>query len=589
MPSTLLPNADSASWRRRDSPRALRLPAMSVLITLGVFSACLNILALTGPLFMLQIYDRVLPSGSVQTLMLLSVLAAGLFLFHAILDLLRRRVLVRLATWLDASVGTRVFETVVHAAPTATRRGRNADPLRDLDAVRSFLSGPGPGVLFDLPWVPVYVVVIFLFHPWLAYLTLVGMAALVVVMVASELMARNASSTATAFAAERQTIADAGRRNGETLTALGMIGPYGARWREANEGLAVSQQRMADVAGGLGATSRTLRMVLQSAVLALGAYLVIHQEATAGLIVAASILAGRALAPLDVAIPNWKSWMAARESWLSIAKLLNRPSSAATRVDLGPPCRALAVEGVSITPPGTVAPVVQEASFQLERGQGLGIIGPSASGKSSLARALVGIWPPSEGTVRLDGAALDQWPRELLGRHIGYVPQSIELLPGTIGQNISRFECEADSRAIIRAAMAAGVHDLIVSLPDGYQTVVKPYGAGLSAGQQQRIALAQALYREPFLVVLDEPSSNLDSEGDAALTRAIIGVRQRNGIVVVITHHPSALAGVDTLMVMLNGKCKRIGRKEEIMKAPTRAATVGAALRVVADQGGSPL
>jgi ATP-binding cassette subfamily C protein len=560
-----------------------------VLITLGVFSACLNFLALTGPLFMLQIYDRVLPSGSVATLMLLCVLAAGLFLFYAILDLLRRRVLVRLAIWLDARVGTRVFETVIHKTSAAPRDARDADPLRDLDAVRAFLSGPGPGVLFDLPWVPIYVVVIYLFHPWLAYLTLAGMAALVLVMLASEFMERNASKSASAYSAERQIIADAGRRNGGTLTALGMVGQYGARWREANEGLVTSQQRIADVSGGLGAISRSLRMVLQSAVLALGAYLVIHQEATAGLIVAASILAGRSLAPLDVAIPNWKSWMATRESWVNIAKLLDRPPGAAIRVDLGPPCRALSVEGVSVTPPGAVAQVVHAASFQLERGQGLGIIGPSASGKSSLVRALVGIWTPSEGTVRLDGAALDHWQHDLLGRHIGYVPQSIELLPGTIGQNIARFEHNADSSAIVRAATAAGVHDLIVNLPQGYQTAVKPNGGGLSAGQQQRIALARALYREPFLVVLDEPSSNLDSEGDAALTRAIIGVRQRNGIVVVVTHHPSALAGVDTVMVMLNGGIKRVGRKDEILKAPAHAAAPGAALRVVSDQGGANL
>jgi len=551
-----------------------------------VFSAFLNALALTGPLFMLQIYDRVLPSGSVPTLVVLSLLAAALFAFFAVLDLLRRRVLVRLGVWLDAAISPKAYEAIVRA-PLSPAQGRpKVEPLRDLDAVRSFVSGPGPGVLFDLPWVPLYLGVIYLFHPWLALLTLAGMAVLILVMVATELLTRGASERASVHAIARQQLTETSRRNAETLTALGMVSRYGARWSQANDRYMASQQRVSDVSGGLGSLSRSLRMALQSAVLALGAYLVITGEATAGLIIAASILAGRALAPFDLAIPNWKNWTAARQSWSNLSTLLETLPEQGESLPLRRPCNHVSLEAVSVIPPGATRVVVRDASFTLDKGAGLGIVGPSASGKSTLARALVGVWTPVEGKVRLDGAALDQWPAEALGRHIGYLPQTIELLPGTVGQNICRFETDADPELVIRAAEAAGVHDLIVNLPDGYQTIVGPYGAGLSAGQQQRIALARALYCDPFLVVLDEPNSNLDAEGDAALTKAILGVRRRNGIVVVIAHHPSALAGVDTILVMLNGCIKGFGRKDQILKAPARTEGARAPMRVISDVGG---
>ena len=584
--SGTLPTALRA--RRRMTLAAVLLEGRYILAGIVVVSAFLNLLALTGPLFMLQIYDRVLPSGSVPTLVMLSVLAAALFAFYATLDLLRRRVLVRLGVWLDAALGPLAYRAIVGAPLLVSRDGAKLEPLRDLDAVRSFVSGPGPGVLLDLPWVPLYLGIIHLFHPWLALLALAGMAALVVVMLATELLSRETSRQSGAFAIERQQITETSRRNAETLSALGMVQRYERRWREANDRHMASQRRVSDVVGGLGAVSRALRMALQSAVLGLGAYLVIHQEATAGLIVAASILTGRALAPLDLAIPNWKGWMAARQSWANLTDMLDARPATAAPVELRRPCQSLSVEQVDIVPPGSTRCVVQEASFSLEKGEGLGIVGPSASGKSSLARAIVGAWPPAKGTVRLDGAALDQWTPETLGRHVGYLPQAIELLPGTVGQNIARFEAEADSEAIIRAAMAAGVHDLVVGLPDGYQTLVGPYGAGLSAGQQQRLALARALYGDPFLVVLDEPNSNLDAEGDQALTRAIMGVRRRDGIVIVIAHHPSALAGIDRILVMVQGRIKRLGRKEEILKAAPKAASAGAGLRIVSEAAGAP-
>jgi PrtD family type I secretion system ABC transporter len=410
---------------------------------------------------------------------------------------------------------------------------------------------------------------------------------LVVVMLATELLTRAATASASTHAAERQRLAETSRRNAEALTALGMVSQYGDRWGATNDHYMASQQRASDVAGGLGSLARTLRMVLQSAVLALGAYLVIRQEATAGLIIAASILTGRALAPLDLAIPNWKTWTAARQSWKRLSKLLEALPDPDDVLPLRSPHQQLTVEAASVTPPGSTRLVVQDATFALNTGQALGIIGPSASGKSSLARLLVGVWTPVSGKIRLDGAALEQWSPAARGRHIGYLPQTVELLPGTVSENIGRFQPEADPEDVIRAAEAADVHDLIVSLPDGYQTVIGEQGAGLSAGQQQRVALARALYDDPFLVVLDEPNSNLDADGEAALTRAIFGVRQRGGIAIVIAHRPSALAGVDSLLVMGSGRIKAFGPKEEILSKVQRPAVAAPPpLKVVADTTG---
>ena len=552
------------------------------LLGIALISAVINVLALTGALFMLQIYDRVLPSGSVPTLVALSLLVAGLFGFYALLDFTRSRALVRLGAWLDAEVSPRAYRAIVSAPLSAMTGATKIEPLRDLDSVRTFVTGPALGVLFDLPWVPFYLGIIYLFHPLLALLAAGGMIVLVLVMVATEVLTRTATETASTHAYERQRLAEASRRNAEPLTALGMVSRYGARWSVANERYMASQQRISDVGGGLGALARALRMMLQSAVLALGAFLVVNQEATAGIIIAASILTGRALAPVDAAIPNWKNWSAARQSWKRLARLLAALPEAEEQLPLRAPKQQLTVEAASVVPPGSARTVVQEASFSLSKGQGLGVIGPSASGKSSLARLLVGVWAPARGRVRLDGASLDQWPAEELGRHIGYLPQSVELLPGTIGENISRFDPEPNPEAVLRAAEAAGVHDLIVGLPEGYQTAIGGNGSGLSAGQQQRIALARALYGEPFLVVLDEPNSNLDAEGEAALTRAILGVREGGGIAVVIAHHPSALAGVDTLLVMGQGRIRAFGAKDEILPKVLRPAGTPP-LKVVAE------
>jgi ATP-binding cassette subfamily C protein len=369
---------------------------------------------------------------------------------------------------------------------------------------------------------------------------------------------------------------------------MGMVARMAEKWGKANRQYLRSQRRTSDVGGGLGAVSKVLRLMLQSAVLAVGAYLVIHQEATAGIIIAGSILSARALAPVDLAIVHWKGFVAARQSWQRLNALLSVMPVRPEPMALQAPGQRLTVQNVSASPPGVQRIVVQDIGFKLEAGQGLGIIGPSGSGKSSLARLLVGVWQPVRGKVRLDGAALDQWLPDALGRHVGYLPQDVELLAGTVAQNIARFEPNANPADVLAAAQAVGVHELIVGLPAGYGTLVGEHGSALSAGQAQRVALARALYRNPFLVVLDEPNSHLDSEGDEALTRAILGVRERRGVVVVVAHRPSAIAGVDQILAMNQGRALAIGPKDEVLsRVLQRPDGAPRTLKVVADSGGA--
>ena len=535
---------------------------------------------------MLQIYDRVLPSGSLQTLVALAILVAGLFTVLAILDMIRGRILVRIGSSLDDALSSRVYDTVVRLPLLKGNRGDGVQPLRDLDTVRGFLSGPGPTALFDLPWMPLYLVVIFAFHVWLGITAVVGAIVLIGLTLMTEALAREPMKAALGFAMTRNDLAEAGRRNAEVLVAMGMAGRMTARFGEANQGYKSRQQKASDVAGGFGSASKSLRMMLQSAVLGVGAYLVIHQEATAGIMIAAAILVARALAPVDLAIANWKGFIGARQSWKRLTQLLELLPAHETPMALPAPTTSLAVEHVSAVPPGGKKAVVHDVSLTLTGGQGLGIIGPSASGKSSLVRMIVGAWQPARGRIRLDGAALDQWSPEALGCHIGYLPQDVELFSGTVAENIARFEADSEPEAIIAAARAAGVHDLIVGLPQGYETEIGELGQVLSAGQRQRIALARALYGEPFLVVLDEPNSNLDSEGEAALTQAISSVRKRGGIVIVVAHRPSALAAVDLVLVMANGGAVTFGPKDEVLSkvlAPTAVAR--GPLSVVSDAG----
>jgi len=534
-------------------------------IATAVFSGMSNVLMLTGAIFMLEIYDRVLPSHSVPTLIALIILAACLYGVLGILDLIRGRILVRVGASLDEAISDRVYDAMVCLPLKAGNRGDGLQALRNLDNLRSFLSGMGPIALFDLPWIPLYLIICFAFHTLIGLTALLGAVILCTLTVLTEVYTRDSGKQVIGLGMARNNLADTSRRNAEALVAMGMNRRLGERWRQTNRKYIASQQQTSDIASGFASTSKVLRMLLQSAVLAVGAYLVINQQATAGIIIASSILSARALAPVDLAIANWKGFVAARQSWKTLTQLLKLFPTQAEPMALEAPSKSLTVDVASVTPPGVQKLVTTDINFSLKAGSGLGIIGPSGSGKSSLARMLVGVWQPARGKIRLDGATYEQWAPEALGQHIGYLPQDVELLSGSIAENIARFSNNPTSEAIIAAAKAAGVHELIVSMPDGYGTQIGEQGTSLSAGQAQRIALARALYGDPFLVVLDEPNSNLDAEGDEALTRAIVGIRERNGIVVVVAHRPSAIAGLDLILAMNKGRQIEFGPKDETL------------------------
>jgi ATP-binding cassette subfamily C protein len=571
--------------RRSELGEALRA-CRNAFIGVGIMSCMINLLYLTGSIFMLEIYDRVLPSRSVPTLVGLVILAGGLYVAQGVLDLIRGRILVRIGTSLDEALSGRVFETVVRLPLIAGGRNEGLQPLRDLDNIRSFLSSMGPGAFFDLPWLPFYLAICFAFHVLIGLTALAGAIILVILTVLTEFMTRKPAREAMGLAARRNDLAAASRRNAEVLVAMGMSGRLTKRWSVANENYLTGNQRTSDVAGGLGATAKVMRMTLQSAVLGVGAYLVIHQEATAGVIIAGSILSARALAPVDLAIAHWKGFVAARQSWQRLNRLLGSLPAQGIPTRLQAPSKRLSVEGVSIVPPGEQKLIVQDVTFALEAGNGLGVIGPSGSGKSSLVRALVGVWQPARGKVRLDAAALDQWSSDVLGRHVGYLPQDVELFAGTVAQNICRFDPEPIAENIIAAAKQAGVHEMIVKMSDGYDTQVGEQGVSLSAGQAQRVALARALYGEPFLIVLDEPNSNLDTEGDEALTRAVRAARERGAIVVVVAHRPIGIEAVDMLLVLKDGRMQAFGPKDQVLgQVLQRVAPPPSPIKIVSEGG----
>lgn len=547
-----------------------------------LFSGVSNILMLTGSFFMLQVYDRVLPSRSVPTLIALLALAILLYLFQSGLDLIRARISARMGRHLDETLGGRVFDAVIRLPLKTRGDGDGLQPVRDLDQVRGFLASGGPSALFDIPWMPFYLGICFIFHFWIGVTALVGALVLVVITVLTEIRSQGPAKASARFAIMRNSMAIEGRRNAEALYAMGMRRLAAARWREVNDKYLAANEAASDVASGLGGTSKAFRAILQSSVLAVGAYLVLNQESTAGIIIAGSILTSRALAPVELAIANWKGFVGARQSGRRLEQLLMLLPKEDELLALPAPVEAIAVEHVYVNAPASDRAVLHDVSFNLKKGDGLGIIGPSGSGKSSLARSLVGVWPQMRGKITLDNAALGQWSPEALGRHIGYLPQDVELFDGSIAVNIARFDPNAHPKAVLAAARAAGAHELILSFPDGYGTTIGENGMALSAGQRQRIGLARAFYGDPFLVVLDEPTSNLDADGEAALTEAILNVRRRNGIVVVIAHRPKALDGVDHVLVIAEGKVQSFGSKDDVLTKVLRAAVP---LKVVGDRG----
>lgn len=553
----------------------------SAFLGVGAMSGMLNVLALTGSFFMLQVYDRVIPSRSVPTLIGLCILVVLLYAFQGVLDALRMRILTWTSAVIDERVGRRVHD-ISAQLPLRTRASVDGSlAQRDLDQVRGYLSSVGPTVFFDLPWMPLYLGLCFLFHFWIGVLATAGAVLLCSLTFLTERFTVEPARQASKAAAERNVLAETSRRNTEVLQAMGFAHRVGARWERVNGELQTSQRRVSNVAGGLGSASKILRMILQSAILAVGAWLVIHGQATGGIMIASSIMMSRALAPVELAIGSWKGFVGARQSWGRLTKLLASMPEREAPLPLPAPKAKLTVEGISVAPPGEQRMTLTDVSFELGAGQALGIIGPSASGKSTLARALVGVWPPLRGKVRLDGAPLDRWSPASLGPHIGYLPQDIELLAGSVAENIARFEEQPDPAAIIAAAQAAGVHEMILRLSEGYETQIGESGTVLSAGQRQRVALARALYGNPFLVVLDEPNSNLDAEGEAALTEAILSIRARGGVAVIVAHRPSALAGVDHVLAMANGRVQSFGTKEEVLGKVLQRPAVAGGLRVM--------
>jgi ATP-binding cassette subfamily C protein len=559
----------STSRRQLDHTKSALTLALqqfrSAFFGIGIFSALTNLLALTGSLFMLQVYDRVLPSKSIPTLIALLLFVVSLYGFQALLELIRTRLLGRIAQAFDATLTERVYHSVLKLPLKAPRGPEGLQPIRDLDVIRIFLTGSGPGALFDLPWIPFYLALCFAFHFYIGLTATVGAIIIIGLTVLTEVLSRAPTREAARLGATRGALAEVSRQNSEALHALGMTKRMGARWLEANAKYSSTQRRLYDVSGGVGSIVKAARMILQSAVLGVGAYLVIEQQATAGIIIASSIISGRALAPADIAIANWKGLVAARQGWQRLNGLFKLLPEEHEVLQLPRPTASIAVETLAVVPPGSKRTVVQGVSFALEAGQALGIIGPSASGKSSVVKALLGIWPTTFGKVRIDGAELSQWSTEKLGRHLGYLPQEVSLCDGSVAENIARFETDASSDAILEAAKAAGVHELILDLPNGYETQIGESGEILSAGQRQRIGLARALYGDPFLVVLDEPNSNLDTDGEIALTKAIRAVCERGGIVIVIAHRPSVLGAVDFVLALVNGQQRVFGKREEVL------------------------
>jgi ATP-binding cassette subfamily C protein PrsD len=537
----------------------------SAFVAVGIASAFVNLLYLTGSFFMLEVYDRVLPSQSIPTLIGLSGLALLLFGFQGAFEIVRGRMLVRIAGALDEAMETRLYRAVVKAPLTLKAQGDGLQPVRDFDQVRSFLSSAGPAAFFDMPWLPFYVGICFLFHPVIGIVAIIGTLILVGLTLLTHSHTRGPSRLVSESGNHRNGFVQASQRNAEVIEAMGMTGRMADIWRQHNGLLRDSNRCTADVGNGYSAVSKVFRMVLQSAVLATGAVLVIEGQATAGIIIAGSILTARALAPVELAIGHWRGFAAARQSWQRLTLLIQALPQANPKLELPVPTLRLDVDALSSGPPGVQRSTLLDIAFSVPAGSALGVIGPSASGKSTLARALLGVWPVHRGAVRLDGAAIEQWDSDRLGRHIGYLPQTVELFAGTIAQNIGRFAKDAAADTIVAAARAAGVHEMVVKLEHGYDTVIDEAGNALSAGQRQRVALARALYGDPFLVVLDEPNSNLDAEGEQALSAAISGVRKRRGIVVVIAHRPSALASADLVLVLNAGRMQAFGPKEQVL------------------------
>ena len=557
-----------------------------VFIVVLCVSAILNVLLLGGSLYMMMVYDSVLPSRSIPTLIGLAILVMIVYAFQGFFENMRAGMLADVANAVEQKLSGRVQGAISQLALAGQKLpGDGLGPMRDLENVRAFLSS-GAVAMIDLPWILFFLGVLFALHVWLGVTTLVGAVVLFSLTLITNRVMKQPAEQLSQLSAHRNGAAETNLRHVELLTALGMRNRMQQRWGRSNSAYAAAQNKLARSGAALGGLSKMLRLALQSLILTVGALLVLDDKASGGVIFASSILSARALAPVDQAIVNWKGFISARIGWLTLSEMLKRvPAPQPVSLRLPRPERRLEVEKLVVAPPGSRQMTVNGATFQLSAGDACAVIGPSGAGKSSLGRALIGAWRPARGTIRFDGASLDQWDPEHFGEWVGYLPQSVELLDGTIAQNIARFDPDATSEGVLAAAKAAAVHDLITGLPQGYETRVGTDGEALSGGQRQRIGLARALYGDPFFILLDEPNSNLDGEGEAALAAAIASVRKRGGILVVISHRADILGRVSHIMLLRGGRMEAFGPAAEIMARLRQKPKKLAQENVVAMQG----
>jgi ATP-binding cassette subfamily C protein len=539
----------------------------AVLVPLALTSGVINVLTLTGSIFMMQVYDRVLGSQSVPTLVGLSLLALGAYVFQGKLEILRNRILTLVGEKVDTQISATIHDVGLRTTLASPAGGVEAmQAVRDVEAIRTFVSGTGLVAALDFPWLPLYLLTTFLLHPWLGGLTVIGAVALMFLTWRTEVASREPMKRVFEAGNKRNQVFDASMRGAEAVAANGMGGHLAARAAESHAAFLRAQRDAAFITGRYASYARSARMLLQSCVLGLGAYLAIKGQISAGAIIAASILSARALAPIDQAIASWRPFVAARDGYRRLKTLTERTPAEAATFKLAAPNASLTAQSVTVVPPGAKRAVVADVSFQLKAGDAMGIIGGSGSGKSSLVRVLANAWKPVQGIVRIDGSTFDQWSRDEIGKSIGYLPQDFQLFEGTIAQNIGRFDPKATAEAVTAAAQAAGIDQYIRTELGGYDTPIGPGGTLLSAGQRQRVGLARALYGDPFLVILDEPNSNLDPDGELALQAAVKAVRARRGIVIVVTHREPILEAMNHMAVLRGGAVIAVGPVDEVRK-----------------------
>ena len=546
--------------------KAARADQRGLIWAVGLFSVFVNLLQLTGPLYMLQVYDRVLGSQSEETLVALSLLAGCMFLAMGILDHVRGRVLARIGARMQDRLDARVFGAAMQRLTLQPGDLSALAAQRDLEAIRTMWSSQVLMAMFDMPWTPVFIAAIFVFHPLLGWLAVGGGVFLVFITLLNQRLTHAPMNRANALGMQAERAADMIKAESETVLALGMTGAAFGRWQKARVAALTTTIEAADLSGVFGAITKTFRMFLQSAMLGLGAWLVLRGELTAGAMIAGSILMGRALAPIEQAVGQWGLVTRAQEGSRRLAELLTRTPKEPVRTALPRPRALLEAQNLTVVPPGDTQAALRMINFRLEPGQAMGIIGPSGAGKSTLARALIGVWRAAGGKVRLDGATLDQYDPDVLGSYIGYLPQRVTLFDGTIAENIARLQDGADSAKIVAAAQKAAAHDMIVKLPDGYDTRVASISGRLSGGQIQRIGLARALYGDPVLLVLDEPNSNLDNDGSIALNQAIRNMKAAGGAVLIMAHRPAAIQECDLLLVLEDGTRRAFGPRDQVLR-----------------------